>query len=189
MLRPEPNRITSIALEGAPLRAILRLSGTIIIPASAPAARSQPEDLIWVREAVEIHDWRMARNTLRFRFLADGPFDWRDVRWPDRIAKPGAGIRAPDHMPRELSRITLAVRHVQTCRLRDVADSAIEAFLGEDMRCISHSHRRKWLGQIFCREAALSDATANPEVAVITVSTLIQPIDALMPGLGQGGVR
>jgi len=159
--------------------------------ASSPLSRLRPGNLLWVREAISISGVNVWPNRLAFFYEADNQDC--EVPWPKRIAKPAPGHRIPRFMPRELSRLTLRVIHVHQERLqemqeRDCYDEGIGttphlgAVGGDPRRAFAalwdHLHEKpgeRW--------------AENPEVAVVRFACMQRGVDAMIPGLGHGGVR
>lgn len=204
MLHVQPNRILRAPMSAAMVRAIQGgFKDTTRRLATSPLARAERGDLIWVQEAIEIDQRATAPGMLRIRYAADGPFDWREVPWPRRLARPSGGTRIPRFMPRELSRITLMVRRVEFQRLQDMSEGSARAE-GVTQETERSQGRFWWVpGNTDLHETALGafaelwdtlhadEGTRwaeNPEVVAITFDRL-GPIDKLIPGLGSGGVR
>lgn len=203
MLHPDPNRILRAPLSSAMVQATLRgQKDTTRRMASSPLARAEPGDLIWVQEALEIDTRPGPSGLLRIRYAADGMFDWREVPWPERLARPTGTFRLARFMPRELSRITLRVRRTRFHRLQDMVegDAQAEGFI----RVQGPGPARWWVPGVTEQHATACAAYAelwddlhkeegarwadNPEVVAVTYDRL-GPIDTLVPGLGHGGVR
>jgi len=192
MMHAEPARVLPIIFSGPMVLALQNRCKTVTRRlASSHLSRIRPGDLLWVREAISISGVNVWPNRLAFFYEADKLAG--EVPWPKRIAKPAPGTRIPRFMPRELSRLTLRVIHVHPERLqemqeRDCYDEGIGATphleaTGGDPRLAfaalwDHLHDKpgeRW--------------AENPEVAVIRFACMQRGVDAIIPGLGHGGVR
>lgn len=191
MMHPEPARIMPIDMPDLMVAALLGRCKTMhrVLQTSA-LSRAKPGDLLWVRETIRISDLNVFPGRLDFSYPSDGLNRW--VPWPKRKAKPLPGIRAPSFMPRELSRLTLRVIHVHGETLQEIEEREcydegvgslphLEASAGFAIRAFSafwdetHDVGARWAD--------------NPEVCAIRFAVIRQRIDALVPGLGHGGVR
>jgi hypothetical protein len=191
-MHAEPTRILPISFSGPMVLALQDRCKTVTRRlSSSPLARLQPGDLLWVREAIRISGIKVTPGRLVFSYEADGRE--REVPWPKRLAKPLPGPRIPRFMPREISRLTLRVVHVHTELLHQIEDREcydegigatqhLEAAGGDPRRAFSvlwdELHDKpgeRWAD--------------NPEVVAIRFACMRQGVDALIPGLGHGGVR
>lgn len=192
MMHPEPSRVLPIAMSALMVRALQdKCKRETRRLATSPLSRLRPGDLLWVREAIRIADINVVPTKLRYSYEADGLAV--EIPWPKRLAKPLPGVRAPRFMPRELSRLTLRVIHVHHERLRDM--SAADCY---DEGIGATPHLDAAGGDPIRAFAALWDQlhdkpgerwADNPEVAVIRFASIARGVDAMLPGLGHGGVR
>jgi len=192
MMHPEPPRILLIMFSEPMILALQdRCMTTTRRLASPPLTGLRPGDLLWVCEAIRISETKVTPGQLVFSYEADALE--RSVPWPKRLAKPLPGPRIPRFMPRELSRLTLRVIQVHGERLQQIDDRQchdegvgatqhVEAAGGNPRRAFSflwdELHDKpgeRWAD--------------NPEVVTIRFACMLQGVDALIPGLGHGGVR
>jgi len=192
MMHAEPARVLPISFSGPMVLALQNHCKTVTRRlASSPLSRLRQGDLLWVREAISISGINVTPNRLAFCYEADK----QDCEspWPPRLAKPAPGARIPRFMPRELSRLTLRVIHVHQERLQDMQERncydegigalpQLDAAGGDPLRAFAalwdHLHDKpgeRW--------------AENPEVAVIRFACMQRGVDAMIPGLGHGGVR
>ncbi len=192
MMHAEPSRILPISFSGPMVRALQDRCKTVTRRlSSSPLARLQPGDLLWVREAIRIPAVNVTPGRLVFYYEADGRE--RDIRWPNRLAKPLPGPRIPRFMPRELSRITLRVSNVHLERLQDIDPHELydEGIGSTDYLESANGDARRAFAALWDK---LHDKPGerwadNPEVVAIRFACIRQGVDALIPGLGHGGVR
>lgn len=192
MMHAEPSRILPISFSAAMILALQGRCKTVTRRlATSPLARLRGGDLLWVREAIRIREVQLTPGKLWFSYEADG--ETRDMPWPKRLAKPAPGLRNPRFMPRELSRLTLRVIHVHTEMLQEIDGSALydEGIGATDYLESAGGDARRAFADLW---DGLHDKSGerwadNPEVAAIRFACVRRGVDALIPGLGHGGVR
>lgn len=83
--------------------------------------RVEPDCFLWVKEGVEIPHKQTQRDALSIIYAGER---WvHRHKWPAALAKPGPGSRPAEAMPRNLSRFTLIVAHVQHLRLKQIGEN------------------------------------------------------------------
>lgn len=205
MIHPAPQRVLSIVLAPEVLRRVIAGRVRLVHVPDARYARLRPGDMLWVREPLTIPARQPGGGYLGVTYGGDGQY--RELRWPRPLARPSPGWLPAQAMPVHASRLTLRVLGVRDMRLQQISeDEAIAAgvdiepdgrfcnplvhnYHGQVFDSATEAFGRMWDCVLNADAIGPHGWPSNPEVVALEFTAVARNIAALVPGIGNGGVR